>query len=139
MAKAGAKLKLNKDMIDKMCAVISGGNYAKVAFEMVGVSYTTYYRWVDLGRKDTEKGKESIFHEFYDALKKAEAAREASWVMAINNDPSWQSKAWMLERRYPDRWGQKNRLTADVNVNLNRFGQILGFMTDEEYEELMHE
>jgi hypothetical protein len=29
-------------------------------------------------------------------------------------DKSWQSKAWVLERRFPDRWAKK-----DITINEN--------------------
>ena len=37
------------------------------------------------------------------------------FIQQIVRDESWQSKAWLLERRFPERWGRKDRLEANVN------------------------
>ena len=29
-------------------------------------------------------------------------------------DPSWQSKAWILERRFPNAWGRKGRIEGEM-------------------------
>jgi transposase len=95
--------KLTPDLAEKIANYISTGNYASVVCGLVGITETTYYSWLEKGRK----AKSGKYLEFLESIKKAEAAREAKWIKDIDGDPSWQSKAWLLERRYPERWGKK--------------------------------
>ena len=65
-----------------------------------------------------EKGEHAttgIYRQFYDAVKEAEQTAELACLAEIRQDGSWQSKAWVLERRYPERWGRKDRLDSNVN------------------------
>ena len=103
MGKVGRKTKLTPELAEKIANYISTGNYDVVVCNLVGIGVTTYYSWLEKGRK----AKSGKFREFLKAVKRAEAAREAKWVKDIDSDPSWQSKAWLLERRYPERWGKK--------------------------------
>lgn len=88
--------KYSKEMADKICALISQGNYQCVAAACVGISEDTFYAW----RKK--------YPEFSESLKKADALAEAKRVQTIlqaGND-SWQAAAWYLERKHRDRWGK---------------------------------
>lgn len=95
--------KLTPELAEKIANYISTGNYASVVCGLVGVGDSTFYRWLEKGAK----AKSGKYREFWEAIKKAESAREAKWIKDIDGDPSWQSKAWLLERRYPERWGKK--------------------------------
>jgi len=99
----GRKTKLTPELSEKIANYISTGNYDCVVCGLVGIHVSTYYRWLSMG----EKAKKGPYKEFYDAIKKAEAAREMKWIRDIDADTSWQSKAWLLERRYPERWGKR--------------------------------
>lgn len=96
--------KLTPELAEKIASYISTGNYASVVCGLVGITETTYYSWLEKGRK----AKSGKYLEFLESIKKAEAAREAKWIKDIDGDPSWQSKAWLLERRYSERWGKKD-------------------------------
>lgn len=96
--------KLTPELAEKIANYISTGNYASVVCGLVGIGETTYYNWLEKG----SKSKSGKYREFWESIKKAEAAREAKWIKDIDGDPSWQSKAWLLERRYPERWGKKD-------------------------------
>ena len=95
--------KLTPELAEKIANYISTGNYASVVCGLVGIGETTYYNWLEKG----SKSKSGKYREFWESIKKAEAAREVKWIKDIDGDPSWQSKAWLLERRYPERWGKK--------------------------------
>lgn len=99
----GRKTKLTPELAEKIANYISTGNYAVVVCGLVGIGESTYYSWLEKG----VKAKSGKYREFLELIKRAEAAREAKWIKDIDGDPSWQSKAWLLERRYPERWGKK--------------------------------
>lgn len=97
------KTKLTKELQDRITSVIAAGNYLEVAYRLAGVSHETFYRWLRLG----EQGRRP-YSEFYEAVKKAEAAAEAKRILVIQkaSEENWQAAAWYLERRYPERWGR---------------------------------
>jgi transposase len=101
----GRPTKLSPETREKLVEVIEAGNYYSVACQASGISYHTFLRWMERG----EDG-EVNFCDFCNAIKKAEATAETRLVAEIQKDDSWQSKAWMLERKHPDRWGRKERV-----------------------------
>jgi hypothetical protein len=72
----------------------------------VGVPSTTFYRYVD----DDE--------QFRDDLAEAEALFERRMVAAIEHDAisskSWRAKLELLSRRFPDRWGERQKLDMTI-------------------------
>jgi transposase len=74
---------------------LRAGNYVEAACAYGGISIETYSQW----RKK--------FPEFLEATQKAIAESEVALVATIRKDESWQSKAWLLERRFNDRWGKQ--------------------------------
>jgi hypothetical protein len=109
--KRGAKLKLDNDLIANLAGLIANGNYHAQACAMCRIGTTTFYRWLEKG----EHERKGIYKDFWEAIKDAEARAEAVFIQQIVRDDSWQSKAWLLERRFPERWGRKDRLEANVN------------------------
>ena len=109
--KRGPKLKLNKDLIARLAGLIANGNYHAQACAMCHIGTTTFYRWLETG----EHEETGIYKDLWDAIKDAEARSEAVFIQQIVRDESWQSKVWLLERRFPERWGRKDRLEANVN------------------------
>ena len=57
------------------------------------------------------------FFEFQEAVQQAEAVAEAERVRLIlkaGKYDDWKANAWYLERKYPERWGRKERIDAHV-------------------------
>jgi hypothetical protein len=52
--------------------------------------------------------------EFKELVNATVSDVEASLLEEIRSYGDWRAKAWILERRFPQRWGQKREL--DVNV-----------------------
>ena len=101
----GRKPKLTPEVQKIIVDAIAGGNYNDIAADYAGVGRTTFYRWMEKG----EEAASGIYRDFWDAVKKASAQAEVRNVTAIERDPSWQAKAWWLERKHNDRWGRKER------------------------------
>lgn len=53
--------------------------------------------------------------QFWQTIKKAEAEAEARNTALIQTQASksWQAAAWWLERKFPDRWGRKDKVQLD--------------------------
>ncbi|MDY6957667.1 MAG: hypothetical protein SVK08_00785 [Halobacteriota archaeon] len=105
--KRGRKTKLTPELQNKICQYIRAGNYIITACQAVGISQTTYERWINTGNKS----KDGIYSDFVDAIKIAEAESEARNVLIVEKAAitTWTAAAWLLERKHPDRWGRKDR------------------------------
>jgi len=79
-------MKYEPATVEKICGLIAGGVPSKHAALSSGISEPTFYRWI---RENAT---------FDSLIKKAESDRVASLVIQIKQDPSWVSKAWLLER-----------------------------------------
>jgi len=91
----------------RIIEAIAGGNYYEAACASAGVDYATFRRWMQRG----QKAKDGPYREFCDAILKAEAEAEvrivAQWQQQIPEN--WPAARDFLARRFPDRWGPKER------------------------------
>lgn len=108
--RAGRKTKLSPTVKSRICSVLANGNYIQTACAVARIHVSQFFRWMEKG----EHAKSGIYREFYDAVKEAEQTAELACLAEIRQDESWQSKAWVLERRFPERWGRKDRLEANI-------------------------
>jgi hypothetical protein len=113
-SKAGRPSLLSEELMKKLCDLIRSGVYVKTACQIVGIGTATYYEWMKRGRIE----ESSVFSKFLDSIKKAEAEGEGALVLGIRKDESWQSKAWLLERKYPDRWGRKDKIEHEGGMKI---------------------
>lgn len=104
------KSKLTEELIDTLCKYVSEGAYNYTACEMVGINEASLYRW--LGQKD----KGGLFVKLSKSLKKAQGGFEHTHVKQVSLDPQWQSSAWILERRFPERWAKKEPPMFQMNI-----------------------
>ena len=106
----GRKPKLNPDTQERIVSAIAAGNYNSVAAQYGGISEGTFYRWMEQG----EKASSGLYHEFHEAVKKAESQAEVRNVAIIERaaQDTWQAAAWWLERKHFARWGRKERIEA---------------------------
>ena len=107
------KSKLNEELIKQAVKLIEAGNYQKHVAQALGITETTWYRWMQEG----EKAKSGLKRKFYESIKKAEARavlRNVAKILQASQEGNWQAAAWWLERRYPDEWGRKDKF--DVNT-----------------------
>jgi hypothetical protein len=104
--------KLTKGLSEKICRAIRAGNYPAVAALSVGISQSTFYRWMEEGRS-CESG---IHRDFYAAVKEAEAEAEARAValLAKAGSHDWRAALSMLERRFAERWRRRERMESAV-------------------------
>ena len=116
----GRPIKLNLDLQAGLVKVIQAGNYLETAAAYVGISVSTLRDWIRRGEREAQRlstknaksnKTEEPYLEFSAAIKKAQAEGEIRDVLLIGNAAreSWQAAAWRLERKYPEKWGRKDR------------------------------
>jgi len=105
-------VKLDEELLKRIISCIRAGNYLETAAAYGGISKDTLYRWLRQG----SRAKSGIYREFSDAVEKAMAEAEVRDVAIIAKaaEEQWQAAAWRLERKYPDRWGRKDKLSAEL-------------------------
>jgi transposase len=109
---AGRKTKLTRELIDEASKLIRAGNYNETVCQYLGIHKSTWYKWLAEG----EQANSGLKKEFFDSIKKAEAHAEIRNVQVIQKaaNESWQAAMTYLERKFPDRWGRKDKVNADV-------------------------
>jgi transposase len=114
--------KYTLETVAKIVQAIEQGASFEVAAAYASISYQTFNVW----RKQ--------FPEFSESIKGAEAQAEVTWLERIEAaaaNGTWQAAAWKLERRYPDRWGRKERLELSTRREAERLAEELGLNADE--------
>lgn len=120
----GRPSKLTPSRQARICTAIRKHNVLAHAAAAGGIDYSTFQRWILAGEADAS----GPYREFCAAVKKAQEAFEADQVQVIakaGKDGSWQASAWLLERRYPDRYGRRDRLDVraidrEIEIELAR-------------------
>lgn len=141
--KGGRPTKLTPELQEEICKAIRAGNYIETAAAFAGISKNTLYDWMKRGAREKErlaknprakvKKSEAPFVDFSDAVEKALAAAEVRDVMLIGKaaETQWQAAAWRLERKFPDRWGRKERLEVAAEVDISSYVNALSATADE--------
>lgn len=103
---AGRPTSLTPDVQEAVLVAIAAGNYRVTACKKAGISNKSLINWEKAGAEGVEPYK-----EFFLLLQKAEAAAEAVLLASVKAaDKGWQAQAWIMERRWPERWGGRVRL-----------------------------
>lgn len=119
--------KYSKEVQDAICASLEEGNGQLDSARAGGIHPATYFEWLD---------KDSPYYnsDFSDAVKKARAlgdhrireqglaaikkAGDGYTIDGENIRPQWQPWAWILERRFPDEFGRRERIDGKHEVDL---------------------
>ena len=126
MSGAGRPTKLTAELQTEICDLLRAGNYIETAAAFAGVSKQTLYDWIRRGKRELQRveaspgskirKKEAPFVEFLDAVERAQAMAEAEDIEILRRAArdDWKAAAWRLERKFPDKWGRKDRLAAEL-------------------------
>jgi hypothetical protein len=140
--------KFTPEVRNSILQAVRMGCYLETAAAFAGISKQTLFNWLRLGAQDVEPFVE--FHrDFAEALAKSEMRGLA--VIGKASEKSWQAAAWLLERRYPKRWGQgrdtevvrRQKMRADIKlaearrVALLDWDDVVSRATDEQRKELV--
>jgi transposase-like protein len=110
-------------------AIRAGASFTDACLA-AGVGYTTFKSWRRQARLDAAAGKATAFTAFRADVKKAAAQFVTANTQAIqeHGQKSWQARAWLLERRRPDLFGDQRaevrRLTRLVEDLLRQIAAL---------------
>ena len=104
--------KLTPEVHDGIVSLLRQGCYAEHAAAAVGISETTYYKWMKLGRESDSGPHWELVQAVAQAT--SEALNDSLKRVQIASRDDWRAAAWFLERRSPTKWGRHDR--QDVNV-----------------------
>ena len=135
-------IKLSKQKIDIIAKAVKNGLPYKTAMSLAGVSESAFYRYKAMAEAidNPKKAKDKTLMEFWQSLKKAEAEAIERNVLLIQNaaGTTWTAAAWWLERRFPEEFGR--RLVVDANVKVDTANKRLEeYMTGEDVDRLVDE
>lgn len=124
---AGRPTVLTPEVQEAIVKALHVGAYVETAAATAGIRKSTLYDWLRRGarekrrllkeKKAKPKRGESRYVAFSDAVKKAMADSELLDIATIAKASrrTWQAAAWRLERKYPDRWGRRDRIDASIS------------------------
>jgi len=124
----GRPTKLTPETANRIVQAVKAGATYDVAARAAGVSEATLYGWKARGARE---GTGQYF-EFLERVKRAEAEGELALMghVATAMSTTWQAAAWMLERRWPDRWGRRDRVNVELRQDFERVSDSYGLDTD---------
>jgi len=155
MASRGRPSKLTPKIQEEILRVIKSGNYIETACAYVGINKSTFYEWLKRGAREKDRvaknprakvrKSEQPYVDFSNAVEKALAQAEIRDVAIIGKaaEENWQAAAWRLERKFPERWGRKEKYSLEHTgkdggpIETSHTEQIdLSNLTDKELEQL---
>lgn len=105
--------KLTPEVSERIVRAIRAGNYPEVAAAHAGIHASTYYRWMERGALAGEAPEDDPYRHFRAEVARALAdseAAEVGLVVQAARGGDWRAAAWVLERRFPDRWARRERV-----------------------------
>lgn len=99
---------LTPETLAQVGHLLAEGHYQETVSDFLGIDRKTWWNWLQRGEREPN----SIFEEFLHVVKKAGAAAEIMLLQEIRyGAPEWTSRAWIMERRFPKRWGKRVEIT----------------------------
>lgn len=133
MANFGRPGKLNDETQAAVISAIEKGATYELAAGSANISYDSLNYWRKLGKADLEQDIESIYSNFYIAIKKAHSTRALKWLKQIEeaaeDNKNWTAAAWLLERCHREDYSKDaaelqeiKRLHAEVKQFVEKAG-----------------
>jgi hypothetical protein len=93
--------------------MVRRGNFLRAAAAAAGVAERTVYQWRERGEADHAADVPSVYRAFAEDLAAADAEAEMRLLAMIDGsavDGDWKAAAWILERRWPDRYSRRSEM-----------------------------
>lgn len=109
---------LDESVWARLNQALSVGAYIEDACVFAGISSRQFRRWRELAEQDVEP-----YASRWEEIAKSESqaiVRNLFNIQNSANNGSWQASAWILERKYPEKFGRKDSLDV-ANSSGNRY------------------
>jgi transposase len=117
----GRPPKLTHEMIEKIADLIVIGKPISVAANLAGISESTIYRWLAMGKK---KGANKIYRDLvervYEACEFSEFEALQVLRQATLEGSNWRAAAWILERRHPEKYAKRSPQDENIESQNNK-------------------
>jgi len=102
---------------EKIIEKVRDGHHPDAVARYCGISPNIFMEWMKRGAE----GKDKEHYDFYIDVMKADAEGEMAGIdqIRVQSYDNWTARAWLLERRYPERWGRQQAIKHDHNVNVS--------------------
>jgi len=113
----GNPRKFQPDRALQILTFIGAGAFIETAAAAAGISKVTLYAWLRAGESKKHPGSTKELRAWKQLLDEAEATAEARALQGITKAGGsgiWQAHAWFLERKYPQRWRQRNTVIPET-------------------------
>lgn len=109
--------KLTPSIQAALVASIANGATRQAAADLAGIGAATVREWIARGEgRDPDRPATPELEGFAAEVRRAEASLEIRCVETILESDNWRAAAWLLERRFPDRWGPSARHEVRAEV-----------------------
>lgn len=118
--KVGRPTKRTPETVAALLDGLRKGYPKGTAAAVAGIGVSTLNEW------------EHAFPELAADVKEAEQQGKAKLVDKVREADSWQSAAWLLERRFPDEFAHRSKveMKVDVQSEVKRVAEELGLDED---------
>lgn len=106
--------KYTPDRVGRLLQAIRAGNTRRAACAYAGIDENTLARWI------------ARYGDFGESLTRAEAESEVQLVAQVRQADDWHAKAWLLERRWPDVWGKREKVEITIRQHAEKLAAELG-------------
>lgn len=139
MGKRGPKSKLTPEIEAILCQAIRAGNYAEIAASYADIDPHTFGKWLHQGQDDVQGNRQTASARLYLAVKRAEADAEVRAVASVASafPKSWQAAMTFLERKYPHRWGRRDRTEHTVTGSVE--ARVAFYLPDNKRQDVIRE
>jgi hypothetical protein len=119
---------------EKTRAVLAAGGYRTEAALAAGVPYSVFKEWLTRAREGEE-----AYVTFAASVQKGEASAAPALLAIIRkaSRKQWTAAAWILERRWPQRWGRIERQQREMTVRERVSLELPPSMSPEEAREVL--
>lgn len=117
--------KLTPTVHKALVAACRDGAFRDQAASIARVSRPTFNRWLREGRRESETDiayEDARYRQLYEDVCEAESEFEQELLdrikttgMNTRSPHAWTANAWILERKYPHRYGRTDRLQVETD------------------------
>ncbi len=121
--------KLTKELIEGIYQAVREDMPNEAACQLFGIGETSFYHWKKLGLQDIREGVDSLYADFWKAIKKAEAEAIQQGVNLIKKageDPKhWPARSWLLERGHRKYFSAQGDVLEKLESKIERLENLL--------------